>query len=97
VLHSSNNNKRIDRHVKPSDGNQTGDFISVDDVVNVILFAAEAEIFLLRCVGTEIGTKVGYLAQMMIGIFNLNFEPILAQPRHADILHSVADTNRLGC
>jgi nucleoside-diphosphate-sugar epimerase len=48
------------------DGNQSGDFISVDDVVNVILIAAE-------------DWKLGYLAQMMIGIFTINLERILIE------------------
>ena len=38
--------------------------------------------------GTGIGTKISYLAQMMISIFNLNFDPILAERRPGDIMHS---------
>ena len=86
------------------DGNQTRDFISVDDVVSAILLAADIDkgqkpssFYDGRAfnVGTGIGTKVNYLAQMMISIFNLNFEPILAERRQGDIMYSVADTNRL--
>ena len=85
------------------DGNQTRDFISVDDVVNAIILAADINKWETPSfydgsafnVGTGIGTKISYLAQMMISIFNLNFEPIFAERRLGDILHSVVDTNRL--
>jgi UDP-glucose 4-epimerase len=87
------------------DGNQTRDFISVDDVASVILLAAGLDkeeklsssyshIHTLN-VGTGKGTKIKDLAQMMIRILNLNLKPVFTEPRPGDIIYSVSDTNRL--
>ncbi|MDP9290445.1 MAG: SDR family NAD(P)-dependent oxidoreductase [Thermoproteota archaeon] len=91
-------------------GDQTRDFIFVDDVVSAIaLSAAVADKKLeekspspypsfyahILNVGTGKAVKIRDLAQMMIKIFNLDFEPIFAEARKGDIVNSLADIRRL--
>jgi UDP-glucose 4-epimerase len=97
--------ERLSANLPPvlyGDGNQTRDFISVDDVADVILLVAglnkgkksSSDIDALN-VGTGIDTKIKDLAQMMIRIFNLNLKPSIREPRCGDIMYSVSDINRL--
>jgi nucleoside-diphosphate-sugar epimerase len=82
------------------DGNQTRDFIFIDDVVNAMLLAAKVDkqeksypgIF---NVGTGRATKIKDLAQMITKIFALDLEPIFGENRKGDIVKSVADISRL--
>jgi UDP-glucose 4-epimerase len=91
-------------------GNQTRDFIFVDDVISVIVLSAAiadkiqeeklpshlpsiyAHILNL---GTGRAVKIRDLAQMMIKIFNLDLEPVFAEPRRGDIVNSLADISSL--
>jgi len=91
-------------------GNQTRDFIFVDDVVNVIVLSASvaekkqeekpssqlpSSYSHVLNVGAGRAVKIRDLAQMMIKIFNLNLEPVFAEPRRGDIVNSLADISRL--
>jgi UDP-glucose 4-epimerase len=92
------------------DGNQTRDFISVDDVVSaiVLLLASDAGKDEENSspssssprghvfnVGTGKATKIKDLAHMMIKIFDLDLEPLYSEPRRGDIVNSFADIGRL--
>jgi UDP-glucose 4-epimerase len=91
------------------DGNQTRDFVFVDDVVSAIILSAGAadkiqEERSSSCpssyahilnVGTGRALKIRDLAQMMIKIFDLDLEPVLAKSRRGDIVNSLADISRL--
>jgi len=91
-------------------GNQTRDFIFVDDVVSVIMLSAAvadkkqeeklpshlpSSYAHILNVGTGRAVKIRDLAQMMIKIFNLDLEPVFAEPRSGDIVNSLADISRL--
>lgn len=75
------------------DGNQTRDFIHVDDVVAAILRSAEIEVdgHLTLNIGTGIGTPIGHVIQELGNI--LGNRPVLDhQPlRSRETIHSVAD------
>jgi UDP-glucose 4-epimerase len=90
------------------DGNQTRDFIFIDDVVDAMLLAAQQDqnerkktspvsSVKVRAfnVGTGKVTKIKDLAVMMTKIFNLDLEPIFAQNREGDIINSRADITKL--
>jgi UDP-glucose 4-epimerase len=90
-------------------GDQTRDFIFVDDVVSVIVLSAAiadkkqeekssshlplSYAHILN-VGTGRAVKIRDLAKMMIKIFNLDLEPVFAEPRRGDIVNSLADISR---
>jgi UDP-glucose 4-epimerase len=90
-------------------GNQIRDFIFVDDVVSaIVLLAADPDqkqeeksstypssyTHILN-LGTGKALKIKDLAQMMIKIFDLNFEPVFAEARRGDIINSLADISKL--
>jgi UDP-glucose 4-epimerase len=82
------------------DGSQTRDFISVDDVTNILTAATvQAEQTGLSCtlnVGTGSPVTINELARKMIRVFGLgNVEPVYQEAKKGDILFSLADTSRL--
>jgi UDP-glucose 4-epimerase len=91
------------------DGNQTRDFIFVDDVVSAIVLSAAvadkkqkeksssypSSYANVLNVGTGRALKIRDLAQMMIKIFDLDLEPVFAQPRRGDIVNSLADISKI--
>lgn len=82
------------------DGNQARDFVSVNDVSNILIEAvAEAERRGLSTtfnVGTGSPVTIKELAKKMIRIFELdNIEPIYRETKKGDILLSLADTRML--
>jgi UDP-glucose 4-epimerase len=91
------------------DGNQTRDFVFVDDVVSAIILSAGAADKIqeersssypssyahILNVGTGRALKIRDLAQMMIKLFDLDVEPVLAESRRGDIVNSLADISRL--
>jgi UDP-glucose 4-epimerase len=91
------------------DGNQTRDFVFVDDVVSAIILSAGAADKIqeersssypssyahILNVGTGRALKIRDLAQMMIKIFDLDLQPVLAESRRGDIVNSLADISRL--
>ncbi|HET7148607.1 MAG TPA: SDR family NAD(P)-dependent oxidoreductase [Candidatus Nitrosopolaris sp.] len=98
--------ERLSANLPPliyGNGDQTRDFIFVDDVVNGIILSARAadkkqeekscaHIF---NVGTGKSVKIRDLAQTMIKIFDLDLQPIFAESRRGDIVNSLADISRL--
>ncbi len=82
------------------DGRQVRDFVSVDDVTNILIAAtAQAEQTGLSStlnVGSGSPLTINELAKKMIRIFELdNLEPIYREAKNGDILFSLADTTRL--
>jgi UDP-glucose 4-epimerase len=83
------------------DGRQTRDFVSVDDVTNILIAATvQAEQTGLSStlnVGTGSPVTINELAKKMIRVFGLDniVEPIYREANKGDILFSLADTRRL--
>jgi UDP-glucose 4-epimerase len=82
------------------DGTQARDFISVDDVADILIAATvQTEQIGLSStfnVGTGSPVTINELAKKMIHIFKVdNIEPIYREANKGDILFSVADTRRL--
>jgi UDP-glucose 4-epimerase len=83
------------------DGRQTRDFVSVDDVTNILVAATvQAEQTGLSStlnVGTGSPVTINELAKKMIRVFGLDniVEPIYREANKGDILFSLADTRRL--
>jgi UDP-glucose 4-epimerase len=82
------------------DGRQIRDFVSVDDVANILIAAtAQAEQTGLSStlnVGSGSPLTINELAKKMMRIFGLdNIEPIYQEARKGDILFGLADTRRL--
>jgi len=77
------------------DGLQTRDFIYVMDVAKAIElsieFRGKGEIFNIGS-GKEITIKE--LAEMIMDLFNVKYEPIFAEPRPGDIKRSVANIHK---
>src|SRR5919112_2399206 len=95
--------ERLARGLPPviyGDGEQTRDFISVNDVVNAILLAAtEADKIKMSSsdvfnVGTGIPISIDDLAQRMIRIFGIDLKPIHYGAREGDIKYIYADTTK---
>jgi UDP-glucose 4-epimerase len=90
-------------------GDQTRDFIFVDDVVSAIVLSAAvaakkqeeksspypSSYAHILNVGTGKALKIKDLAQIMIKIFNLDLEPVFAEARRGDIINSLADISKL--
>jgi UDP-glucose 4-epimerase len=74
------------------DGNQTRDFIFIEDVVKSITIAANAKVSGVFNIGTGIETSINNLAEMMIKIFGLNdIQPLKEKPKSGEILRSYAN------
>ncbi len=78
------------------DGEQTRDFIHIDDVVRAIerALAVELNEHVTLNIGTGRPTTINELAHRMIRAFNINTKPIYAPPREGDIRHSYADVTK---
>ena len=75
-------------------GEQTRDFISVNDVAIAILLAVRANISGVFNIGSGRPTSINELARNMIKMFDLDLEPIYKDPLEGDILHSHANVTR---
>ena len=75
-------------------GEQTRDFISVNDVAIAILLAMRANISGVFNIGSGRPTSINELARNMIKMFDLDLEPIYKDPLEGDILHSHANVTR---
>ena len=73
-------------------GEQTRDFISVDDVVRAIMKAAKANVSGIFNIGTGRPLSMNELAMRMIKAFNLDILPIYKEAQRGDIIHSYANT-----
>jgi UDP-glucose 4-epimerase len=79
------------------DGQQTRDFIHVDDVARMVSIALEREAYGIYNVGTGRATSIRELARLVMELAGIGGEPIYAPPRPRDIKHSRADiTKALG-
>ena len=74
------------------DGKQTRDFISVNDVVNAILLAAQPRNEISRPgifnIATGKSISINELAQRMIRISGLDLDPIYEEERSGDVRYS---------
>lgn len=78
------------------DGTQTRDFVSVHDIVDMVLLAigsekAEGEVF---NVGTGVPTTITELAQMIIDIYGADVEIEFADGQSGDIKHSSSNISK---
>ncbi len=80
------------------DGKQTRDFISVNDVVNAILLAAQPRNEISRPgifnIATGKSISINELAQRMIRISGLDLDPIYEEERSGDVRYSKADVTK---
>jgi len=95
--------ERLSKGLRPiiyGDGEQTRDFVSVNDVVNAILLAAESENKISSSsaaahvfnVASGKSISINDLAKMMIRISGLDLEPLYEEERKGDIKYAVVDT-----
>ena len=76
------------------DGDQTRDFIFVDDAVAANILAAESNITGIFNIGTGQKVTINELAQVISSIMGKDIEPIHREPRSGDIKHSLAGISR---
>jgi len=75
-------------------GEQTRDFVHVDDVVEAILKASESSKSEVINIGSGIPTRIKDLAYILIKMFGKDFEPIFEKQKPGDIKHSYADISK---
>jgi UDP-glucose 4-epimerase len=96
--------KRLAKGLAPTiygDGNQTRDFIHVDDVVEAIVLAVsvkagrndELSSYTFN-VGTGSPTSINVLAHKMIDIFGLNLKPVYRRAQVGEMRYCYADTTK---
>jgi UDP-glucose 4-epimerase len=73
------------------DGEQTRDFIFVEDVVEANIWAAGSSSNGVFNIGRGEKIALNELARLIINIMGKNMEPIHQEPRPGDIRHSLAD------
>ena len=86
--------ERISRNLSPiifGDGNHTRDFISVHDIVEGILLAANKEISGIYNLGTGNSVSLNELAEDLFHAFGSSLKPIYSEPKPGDIIDSCAD------
>ena len=77
------------------DGEQTRDFIHVNDISEAIKLTIEKKIANETFnIGSGTPTKINDLANLIIKLTNLNRKPIYTKPKPGDIKHSYADTSK---
>ena len=78
------------------DGEQTRDFIFVQDVVRANILAAEKERANGEIINIGSGERISIneLAEKMTGIFGKNLGPIHVEPLPSDVRHSLADITK---
>lgn len=78
------------------DGNQTRDFVYVDDVVKAMINALRNEkAYGIYNIGSGKATTINELAMAILKIMNReDLKPIHMPPRPGDIKHSVADISK---
>jgi UDP-glucose 4-epimerase len=97
--------ERLSQRLPPiiyGDGNQTRDFVSVNDVVNAIMLAAKlndednsnnASNMALN-IATGRPVRIKDLARLMIKIFRSDIDPIFLEAKKEDIVNSYADITK---
>ncbi len=93
---------RIARGQRPvifGDGSATRDFVSVHDVVDMVMLMIDSDSSVgkvFNC-GTGVPRRIDSLARMVAGFYGrADLEPELQPARAGDILHSYADISRAG-
>jgi UDP-glucose 4-epimerase len=90
--------ERIAQRLPPiiyGDGEQTRDFVSVNDVASAIMIAAKSNVSGTFNVGTGRPISIRELADKMLKIAGLNIGPVYQQRNmDSEIKHSVADTSK---
>jgi len=78
------------------DGEQTRDFIYVDDVVEALILASKSGgcAGMTFNIGSGIETSINQLADKLIKLFGLNIKPIHLKPRAGDVKRSCANINK---
>ncbi len=77
------------------DGEQTRDFIHVNDVCHAIELAiATKNTNNVYNIGSGTATKIKELAKLIMNIANINSEPIYSAPKPGDIKHSYANIDK---
>ncbi len=76
------------------DGEQTRDFVFVDDVVDAFVRASERGDGLLINAGTGVETSVQQLYDTMASVLDIDEPAIYAPPRRGDVLRSAIDPGR---
>ena len=72
------------------DGKQTRDFVSVKDVVEANIQAAQSNIVGVFNIGKGVSISINQLAELIIKIMGSRIEPVYQEPRLGDIRHSLA-------
>jgi len=76
------------------DGEQTRDFVYIEDVVRANVAAVESDESGVYNVGRGERVSVIGLVEQMNNVLGLEYEPIYADPRPGDIQHSGADVSK---
>jgi UDP-glucose 4-epimerase len=76
------------------DGNQTRDYVFVDDVVHAFALAAERASGRVVNVGTAMETSVNGLYRMLSELSGFTAEPMYGPPRAGDLRRSVLDVSQ---
>ncbi len=76
------------------DGEQTRDFIFIDDVVNAFKNAIMREVEGVFNIGSGRGVKIVELANIVIRVLGVKTDVIYAPPRIGEIRHSTADISK---
>jgi len=83
-----------DRPVIFGDGEQTRDFIFVEDVVRAGLAAVEAEATDVFNIASGTSVSINELVEQLNGIIGTDIDPTYDDPRPGDIRHSAADVSK---
>jgi len=89
--------ERISQDLPPvifGDGEQSRDFIFVQDVVRANILAADNNTEGIYNIGGGGSTSVNRLAEIILALTQKNLKPIHEQPRPGDIKHSLADISK---
>jgi UDP-glucose 4-epimerase len=77
------------------DGNNTRDFVFVEDVIQANIIAAECDIKGIYNVGSGCSTRIEELARKVAKAMNKEIQPIYQKPNKGDIRRSLADISKI--
>lgn len=83
-----------ERPIIYGDGEQTRDFISVNNVVNANILAAESKETGVFNIGLGNSTTINQLFEIIKELLDTDIEPLYEKERAGDIKHSVADISK---
>jgi UDP-glucose 4-epimerase len=78
------------------DGEQTRDFVFVEDVVRAHLLAADLGADRALNVGTGAGTSVNTIYRLLADLIGSRVDPVYAPPRPGDVMHIALDAGAAG-